>query len=101
MRPVVWTDTARDALLDIVRFIAADNPAAARKVAAKIDGTAENLAEFATGHPGRVSGTYEKAVAGFPYILVYSLCAVGEHKGIAILHVTHGARNWPDEEWPG
>ena len=38
------------------------------------------LALFATGHPGRVNGTYEKSVARLPYIIVYAL---SEYTGIS------------------
>lgn len=56
------------------------------------------LAQFATGHPGRVAGTYEKSVSRFPYIIAYALTA-GD-RAITILRVIHAARDWPAEEWP-
>lgn len=54
-----------------------------------------------TGRPGRVSGTYERAVSGFPYIVADQI--VGRPEGgqvVAILPVVHGARDWPDWRWP-
>jgi len=32
-----------------------------------------DLADFATGHPGRVAGTYEKPVAGLRFVIAYAL----------------------------
>ena len=58
MRRVVWSDTARDDYFQILRFIADDNPDAAERVVQTIEKTGNALALFATGHPGRVSGTY-------------------------------------------
>ncbi|MEJ1979265.1 MAG: type II toxin-antitoxin system RelE/ParE family toxin [Acetobacteraceae bacterium] len=100
-RRVVWADTARADYLGILRYIADQNPNAAERVAVRIETTAVSLGELATGRPGRVTGTYEKMVSGLPYILAYEI--VGGPEGgewVAILHVIHGARNWPVEEWP-
>ncbi len=98
MRKVIWADSARDDLWGIVRYIAADNPDAAERVMTAIDQTASKLADFATGHPGRVSGTYEKSVTGLPYILAYSLVPDQRGEKVAILHVIHAARNWGAEQ---
>jgi plasmid stabilization system protein ParE len=54
-----------------------------------------------TGRKGRVSGTYEKVVGGLPYIIAYALGDDPPHQEtITILHVIHGARDWPEETWP-
>lgn len=101
MRDVFWS---RDALADLDRtmnYIAADNPRAALSVIDRIEATGNRLGEMATGHPGRVSGTYERGVVGLPYIIAYSL---QEHadgtERIFVLRVIHGARDWPEGEWP-
>ena len=100
-RRVVWTDTARADYLGNLRYIAQENPAAAERVAARIESAAANLGELATGRPGRVTGTYEKVLPGLPYILAYEIVGRPERSEmVAILHVIHGARNWPAEEWP-
>lgn len=39
---------------------------------------------------------YEKPVNRTPYIIAYSL---SDH-AIRIARVVHGARDWPDGEWP-
>ena len=100
-RPVVWTDSARADLLGVFRHIARDNPDAAARVAARVEDAAAGLSDFATGRAGRVSGTYEKVLPGLPYILAYEIVARPDHgEVVTILHVIHGARDWPADEWP-
>lgn len=100
-REVSWSADAAEDIVGIIDYIAADNPVAARKVLAAIRSAGEGLAFMLTGRPGRVTGTYEKIVRGLPYIIAYAirpLPAGGEV--VAILRVIHGARNWPEEQWP-
>ncbi len=59
MRPVVWSIEAQRDNLEILRYIAEDNPFAAERVVDAIEDAGNKLGEFATGRPGRVSGTYE------------------------------------------
>ena len=63
-----------------------------------IRNTGNALADFATGHPGRVGGTYEKSVARLPYIIAYALND-GEVE-LTILRVIHTSRNWEPGAWP-
>lgn len=98
MRRVVWSDIAKQDYLDILRHIAADDPDAAERVLTAIETTGDKLADFATGHPGRVSGTYEKTVSHLPYIITYALS--GDDRAVSILRVIHAARDWQSEEWP-
>jgi hypothetical protein len=42
-------------------------------VLAAIQQAGNGLADFATGHPGRVAGTYEKPVAGLRFVIAYAL----------------------------
>jgi len=100
-RPVLWSRTALDDLIEIARFIAADNPAAARRVAAEIRRTGNLLGQAAIGRPGRVIGTYERSVRRMPYIIAYTLQTLPTgREAVLLLRVIHGARNWPDEQWP-
>ena len=100
-RPVLWAEAARDDYLGIIRFIAQENPDAAERVADGIDQAILRLGDMAVGRAGRVSGTYEKVVAGLPYIIAYDIVAQPDGgEMIAVLHVIHGARNWPKGEWP-
>lgn len=98
MRRVVWSDGAKDDYLAILRHIATDDPDAAERVLLAIQQTGSALADFATGHPGRVAGTYEKSVARLPYIIAYALGDDGAD--LAILRVIHTSRNWQAGEWP-
>ena len=100
-RTVVWSNAARDDYLGIIRFVAQANPDAAERVADTMDRVVANLGAMATGRPGRVTGTYEKVVPVLPYIVVYEVTDQPGGARIAILHVIHGARDWPDEGWPG
>ncbi|WP_298189796.1 type II toxin-antitoxin system RelE/ParE family toxin [Novosphingobium sp.] len=98
MRRVVWANSAKDDFLAIVRHIAADDPGAAERVLAAIQQTGNALADFATGHPGRVAGTYEKSVARLPYVIAYALGA--DETDLTILRVIHTSRNWEADQWP-
>lgn len=98
MRRVEWAESARADVRQQVAYIAADDPRAARRVAGAIRATCAGLTEFATGHPGRIGGTYEKSVRGLPYMVAYTLTS--DDKKVMILRVIHTARDWPPEHWP-
>jgi len=98
VRRVVWSDEARDDYFSILRHIADDDPDAAERVVRAIEKTGNALGEFATGHPGRVSGTYEKSVRRFPYVVAYALSDDGTM--LTILHVIHASRDWRQGQWP-
>lgn len=98
MRRVVWSERARADYLAAIRYIADDDPDAAERVGRAIHRTGEQLGEFATGHPGRITGTYEKSVRRFPYIIAYTLADNG--RTVAILRVIHTSRDWREDSWP-
>lgn len=98
MRQVVWSERAQADYLAVLRHIAADDPDAAERVGRAIHKTGEQLGEFATGHPGRIAGTYEKSVRQFPYIIAYTLTDHG--LTVAILRVIHTSRDWREDDWP-
>lgn len=100
MRRVIWSADARRDYLDILQYIADDNPLAAERVADAIEQTGDGLGEFATGRPGRVTGIYEKSVSRLPYIIAYELTSQGGREVVAILHVIHTSRDWKAESWP-
>ena len=56
------------------------------------------LADFATGHPGRVAGTYEKPVAGLRYVIAYALGA--DEADLTTHRVIHTSRNWEEAASP-
>ncbi len=87
-----WTRPALRDLSDIHAHIAEHNPAAALKVARIIHVQAEGLtAHPMIGHPGRVDGTRELVVAGFPYVIAYRVTEAS----VDLLAVRHTARLWP------
>jgi addiction module RelE/StbE family toxin len=92
---VRWTAPAAQDLQEIARFIRKDSPSAARAVAKALFDATNGLDIFPLrGRTGRVAGTRELVVPGLPYIVVYQVAAAAVH----ILHVYHGARNWPAEQ---
>ena len=99
-RPVEWTRAALDELKAQIAFIARENSVAARRVAQSIRATGNALQDFATGHAGRVAGTYEKSVGGLPNIIAYAIDRKDGAETIAVLHVIHAARDWREGKWP-
>ena len=92
---VRWTESATKDLRGITRFIRKDNPSAARAVAKAIVDASESLSQFPLrGREGRLDNTRELVVSGLPYIVVYKVARMA----IQILHIYHGARNWPGSE---
>lgn len=99
-RPVRWSRDALNDFKDQIAYIAADNPAAAKRVADRIRASAAALGDLPTGRPGRVNGTYEKSVTNLPYVIAYAITKHADGEAISILRVIHTSRNWPDERWP-
>ncbi|PDS79975.1 type II toxin-antitoxin system RelE/ParE family toxin [Rhizobium sp. L43] len=98
MRPVLWSKEAHQDNLEILRYIASDNPDAAERVLDAIEDAGKKLGEFATGRLGRVTGTYEKSLTRFPYIISYELRPIAGRESVVILRVIHTARDWPTQE---
>jgi len=91
---VRWSRKALRNLDNAVDYIAADDPAAAQKVAQKIWDTAQLLAgQPGLGRPGRVAGTRELVVSGLPYVLPY----VEGDDFIIILRILHTSMKWPEK----
>ena len=89
---VRWTSPAAQDLQQIARYIRKDNPSAARAVAQALFDAANCLEDFPNkGRIGRIERTRELVVPGLPYIVVYEVAGVSIH----ILHLYHGAREWP------
>ena len=101
MREVFWSKDALDDLNSVIQYIAAENPRAALSVISKIEKAATALGNMATGRKGRVSGTYEKPVAGLAYIMAYTIEQRRDGgERVVILRVIHGARDWKEGDWP-
>ena len=93
VRPVAlrFSARARSQLLAIHEYIEQRNPAAAKRVGARIREAAEVLRYFPySGRPGRASGTREWVVRRLPYVLVYEVDSADE--GVTILGVFHCAQ---------
>ena len=101
MRDVVWSEAALDDTDALFAYVAADDPAAARKILDRIESAALSLGRLPSGRGGRVQGTYEKSVVGLPYIIAYAINPLSSGaEQIVILRVIHTARNWPKGQWP-
>jgi toxin ParE1/3/4 len=73
----------------IHRYIAKNNPAAAKRVIERIEQSVAGLSHFPfTGRPGVVKGTRLLSVPGLPYIVVYRV----RGEVVDILAVLHAAR---------
>lgn len=91
MLPIVWRATARDDLLQIIRYIANEDPNAARQLKERLESVVLPLAE----HPylyrfGRVPGTRE-LIAHPNYILVYRVAA----DAVEVVNVLHARQQYP------
>jgi toxin ParE1/3/4 len=91
---ILWSPEAVNDLMSLRAYIAADNPAAARKVALHIMHNIEQLLPDnpRLGRPGRVPGTRELVIPNTPFIVPYRL----QRNTIQILRIYHGSRRWPD-----
>lgn len=96
MREVVWSAEALRDFNAALLHIAKDNHRAASLVADRIDQAVRLLAERPIGHPGRVTGTYEKQVLKTPYVIAYALA----DRTLTILRIIHHRRDWPPGDWP-
>ncbi|MCF4166823.1 type II toxin-antitoxin system RelE/ParE family toxin [Zavarzinia compransoris] len=92
MLPIVWLKDARDDLHHIITYIAADNPAAARRMKDRIESVVLPLSE----HPymyrksDRMVGLRE-AIAHPSYAVLYRVTT----SRVEIVAVTHTSRLFP------
>ena len=101
MRAVFWSSDALGDLNSVIAYIATENPQAALDVIDKIETAGNALGGIATGRKGRVPSTYEKVVAGLPYIMAYAIEPRRDGtERVVILRVIHGARDWKEKSWP-
>lgn len=91
MHKLAWKKQARADLLEIVQYIAQDNPDAAEKLADEIEAKAAKLRENPKlFRVGRKRGTRE-LVAHPNYLIIYRI----QGETIEILRVKHTAQQWP------
>jgi toxin ParE1/3/4 len=89
-----WLDAALADLRAIKKYIAEENPDAARRVIASIRNETNILLNQSTiGRVGRIADTRELVISQYPYIVAYR-----ELNGeVQILAVVHTSRRWPDQ----
>ncbi|PWR22477.1 type II toxin-antitoxin system RelE/ParE family toxin [Zavarzinia aquatilis] len=92
MLPVVWLAGAKDDLIRIIRFIAAENPAAARRLKDRLFAVVQPLAEHPLMYPQsyRLPGLRE-IVAHPSYAVLYRVTA----SRVEIVAVVHTSRRFP------
>ncbi|HWR90646.1 MAG TPA: type II toxin-antitoxin system RelE/ParE family toxin [Dissulfurispiraceae bacterium] len=89
-----WLDDAISDLVEIRKYIAADKPQTANRIANLIRQSVEPLiVQPDIGRPGRIEGTRELVLTSLPYIIPYRV----RNDSIEILRVLHAARKWPHE----
>ena len=95
---IVWTQSALDDLRELVRYIAADNPAAAERFGSAIIKRVEGITNFP--RIGRVvpeiGNELIREVILAPYRIVYGVDDTTRQ--ITVIRVWHGARGTPDLE---
>ena len=90
MPVVVWRAKALADIGRIVRYIATDNPVAAKRVGRELLLAGDSLVMFPSrGRPGRQAGTRELVVTP-PYLIVYR---VSGSNVVTILRVWHAAQD--------
>jgi plasmid stabilization system protein ParE len=100
-RPVRWSDEALNEYDAAVAYLRERNPAAALRCVDALDAAIAGLARRNTGRPGRVSGTFEKSLPKWRYIIAYQI--LPDERGaetLYIVHIIHTSRDWPKGEWP-
>ena len=90
---VRWVRAALADLHQAHAYIAADNPAAARRLVLRVQETVARLSSLPNlGRPGRVDGTRELTIANTRFFVVYRTA----QSDVDILRILHTARRWPD-----
>lgn len=90
---IKWLQQALANLDNEAKYIAVDDPRAARSIVARIQTALNQLAENQSlGRPGRVAGTRELVVANTRYVIPYRV----RGNRVEILRVFHTSRQLPD-----
>lgn len=90
---VRWTAHARERFRQDARYIARDNPTAAREVMARVRKAAQSLGSNPLkGRAGRVVDTRELVVPRTPYTIAYRVV----EQSVEIVAVLHQSRQWPE-----
>ena len=98
-RTIVWSADAAADIVQVVDHLAETDLAFAERLVDELRATANALGQHDTGRPGRMSGTREKSLTRFGYILSYHVS--GRDNGqITILRVIHSRQKWQKGRWP-
>lgn len=92
---VRYTATALIEVKEIFAYLSERNQTAAKRVVARVEQTIQNLADFPEmAQEADEPGTRRMPVGRYPFIVFYTI----ENDEVVILHVRHGARQWPWED---
>ena len=87
-----WTQPAFEDIQEAGRYIALDDPQAAKRMAERVREAVVYLVDQPNiGRPGRVQGTRELVISGAPFIAVYWV----RGDVVQILRLLHHAKQWP------
>lgn len=90
---IVYRTRAHRDLEAIFDYIAKDNPAAARRVIARIMKSVGRLERLPfSGRTGLKTGTRELSVPGLPYLAIYRVAEESDQSFVDIIAVYHTAR---------
>jgi len=92
MLPVIWTPEAREDLREIVRYIARDNPAAARRMRKLLENSVLPVREHPLMYRQSQRMPSCREIVAHPNYLVFYRVAE-DH--IEVVNVLHGRRNFP------
>jgi plasmid stabilization system protein ParE len=88
---LIWSPEARTDLREVVLYLAAKNPYAAKALYERIEAIATELIDAPyIGRPGKVPGTRELVITNTSHILPYQI----RSDRIEILRIYHGAWRW-------
>jgi toxin ParE1/3/4 len=91
---IEWLDSAEEDLDRIADYLDLLNPVAAHRIITRVEQAVEKLGLYPfAGRTGREKGTRELVVLRTSYVVVYSV----QSEYVAIMHVIHGAQQWPPE----
>lgn len=91
------TATAATEIDEILAFLRRENPAAARRVAAKVEDTLNQLGEFPYSAAATDDPEVRMAIVGrYPYLVFYTIA----NNELVIRNIRHAARKRPPESPP-
>jgi len=92
MLPIIWTAQAREDLREIVRYIAKDNPTAARRMRKLLEDSVLPLREHPLMYRQSQRMPLCREIVAHPNYLVFYRVA---EDCIEVVNVVHGRRNFP------